>query len=438
MVMTAQQALLVVLVALPAIEEDLGLTGAAVHWVEIGFLVPMVALALAAGRWVDTVGLGRVVRGGAAGMGMGAAIAAIAFDPAVLVAGRVLQGTGSAVLLAAAPAVALIAAAPGASGRALGVLATVAPAGAVLGPLYGGWLIDTLGWRSVFVLGVLHSVLVVLLVRSLPPRSVTRRATTRSVVREVTLLAAGFTALLLGVAPGGVTGSHRLALVVTALLVAAAWWWSPPAADVRALLRVRGSMAVHGALAGVYLAVLGLLFVVPFFLVDADASAGAVGMAVAAEPMGAALIGPVAGRLTDRGSSRRLAVCGTAVVAIGAALIAAAPELSTTGAVWRLALVGVGFGLFVTPTQDMVLRLGGPTNVGLATAVSNLARSIGTALGPAAAAAAWSWGDRGTGGLRAAGALAAVAGAASAGALLAFPTTTVRDPVPVPATTKET
>ena len=78
---------------------------------------------------------------------------------------------------------------------------------------------------------------------------------------------------------------------------------------------------------------------------------------------------------------------------------------------WRLAAVGVGFGLFVTPVQTLAMTLSPPALLGVTAATTNLARQLGLALGPALATAVWAASGYALSGMRAALALAVTASA---------------------------
>src|SRR3954447_20758162 len=140
----------IVTVALPSIQVALGAAPTLAEWVMLGYVVPLLALTLLSGRWVGSVGVSRGLTGGCAGFAAASVAAGLAPDAAVLIAARVLQGAAAALLLAAAPVAATEAVDEAKRGRALGVVSTLAPLaplGAVSGPVLGGLLVDSAGWR---------------------------------------------------------------------------------------------------------------------------------------------------------------------------------------------------------------------------------------------------------------------------------------------------
>ena len=149
-VFMAQLDATIVLVALPSIQDDLGASTAATQWVVLAYVVPLIALTLLSGRWVDVVGRRRALGVGSAGFALASGLAGLAPRMDLLIGARIGQGAMAALLLALAPVLAVEAVTPGARGRALGVVSTLAPLGALSGPLLGGQLVDVGAGRGSF------------------------------------------------------------------------------------------------------------------------------------------------------------------------------------------------------------------------------------------------------------------------------------------------
>ncbi|WP_327066300.1 MFS transporter [Kitasatospora sp. NBC_01302] len=145
----------VVNVAVPAIRAQLRAGAAAGLWVVDAYTLVLAALLLSAGRLGDRIGPRRGYLIGLGVFGAASVLCALAPGAALLVPARALQGAGAA-LLAPAPLTLIAHACPGPAerARAVAVWVGVGGVGMVVGPLLGGLLVDTLGWRSIFVLNV--------------------------------------------------------------------------------------------------------------------------------------------------------------------------------------------------------------------------------------------------------------------------------------------
>ena len=129
-----------------------------------------------------------------------------------------------------------------------------------------------------------------------------------------------------------------------------------------------------------YLVLFGSLFVTPFFLENGRGlSAAAAGACLTALSVATALVSPLAGRLADAVSARLLTVAGMLVSAVALALLAA-QHGATVRVVVGLALLGLGIGLFVPANNAAIMSSVPREQLGAASGMLNMARSLGTAL----------------------------------------------------------
>ena len=139
-------------VSLPDIEESFPETSrATISWVGTGYSVAGVSLLLTAGRFGDRLGRRRVFRTGMVVFGLGALIAGLAPNPAVLIAGRVLGGAGGALYTATGLAIALREIPESRKATAVGFWGFVGSMGFVVGPVGGGAIVELFNWRVAFV-----------------------------------------------------------------------------------------------------------------------------------------------------------------------------------------------------------------------------------------------------------------------------------------------
>ncbi|MFI1104981.1 MFS transporter [Streptomyces melanogenes] len=420
----------IVNVALADISSGFDVSAATAQWAVLGYQLPVVALLLPVGRWLDTVGARPALLTATLGFAVCSALAALSPWAAWLIAARVGQGAFAAVLFVLMPVLAMRSVRPELRGRAMSVPATLGPLGAVTGPALGGLLLDHLGWRAVFLVKLPVCVLALAVAYKAMPRDGRLHRPDRRSAADALLVAAGVTALLLTLTLASSHGSWWLAGALAA--VPPLWWWlrGPGGRPVTGALRASGLYRAHGAVLALAAAFAAMHYVVALHLQRDDGfSATSTGLTVLAFPLGMGLAGPLGGRLADRYGARRIATAGAVLTAVGLLLLVPLGDgWSAPDVAWRLALAGLGMGLNGGPTQALVMGAALPERAATVGSAVQLARSLGFTLGPALATAAW--GLAAGEGVRAGLALAAVA-ACLAVPLLAFP---VRIPLKAQAT----
>ena len=144
----------VVNVGLPAIGRSLVAGGAGLSWVINGYLLPLSALLLIGGAAGDRFGRRRVLILGVALFSLASLMCGLASTLSWLIAGRISQGIGAALLMPNSLAILGSTFSGEARGRAVGTWAAVGAAAGALAPLLGGWLIDHGGWRAIFLMNL--------------------------------------------------------------------------------------------------------------------------------------------------------------------------------------------------------------------------------------------------------------------------------------------
>ncbi|WP_411127935.1 MFS transporter [Streptomyces sp. x-19] len=423
----------IVNVALADIADGLHVSTATAQWAVLGYQLPVVALLLPVGRWLDGVGPRSAVLTATCGFGLCSALAAAAPWAAWLIAARLAQGAFAAVLFVLMPVLAVRSVRPEKRGRAMSVPATLGPLGAVTGPAVGGLLLDHLGWHAVFLVKIPFCVLALAVAWKVMPRDGGLRRPDRRAVADALLVASGVAVLLLALT----LASERPAWLVLALAaVPTLWWWSrgPGGRPVAGVLRATGLFRAHGAVLSLAAGFAAMHYVVALHLQrDDGVSATTTGLIVLAFPLGMGLAGQIGGRLADRYGARPVAVAGAAVTATGLLLLIPLGDgWSPLEVAWRLALAGVGMGLNGGPTQALVMGTAPRDRTATVGSTMQLARTLGFTLGPALATAVWGLAGPDQG-VRAGLVLAATA-ACLAVPLIALPG---RRPAPVPETTTD-
>jgi DHA2 family methylenomycin A resistance protein-like MFS transporter len=390
----------VVNVALPGIGSDLGTDVGGLQWVVDGYALALASLMLTSGTAGDLYGHRRVVLGGLVVFGVGSLACGLAPDVPVLVAARVVQGLGAALLLPGTLAI-ISRAFPddAARARAIGVWAGVGSLALPAGPLLGGALTDGFGWRAIFLLNV-PIVLVALVWAAVIVRE--SRESSEQQVRRLDLpglLLGGLVLLAATYAfiEGGRAGADAPEVIAAALLAVLAAS-ALAAAEVRrgddamlppSLLR-RPAFDAANVTAGIMnLGTLGTLFVLMLFLQSVQhRSALLAGLTVIPLFAPLAVLAPFGGRITSRIGARLPAATGLLTATAGLALLALAePHSGYRLLLPAFLLWGIGMGLLTPAVVAAAIAAVPAERAGLASAMNNTARQTGGAIGIAVAGA---------------------------------------------------
>jgi MFS transporter, DHA2 family, methylenomycin A resistance protein len=383
----------IVNVALPSIRAELQPSAAGLQWVVDGYAIALASLMLAGGTVGDLHGHRRVVLAGLGLFGLASLAAGAAPSTGVLVAARVVQGVGAALLLPGTLAI-ITHAFPGHAerARAIGVWAAVAGLSLPAGPVAGGLLVAGPGWRWVFLVNLPvvagAAFLTARLVReSAEPRG--RRLDVAGVALGALTLAATTFALIeaghAGAASPVVLGAAAVALASAAALIAVERRTATPMLPLGLFRRRRFTIA-NGVAAAMNLGSLGCIYLLTLYLqVVQHRTALEAGLAVIPLFAPVAALAPVSGRLTGRFGPRGPMLGGLLVAAAGLALLARAgadapyAELLPAFLLW-----GGGLGLLTSAVVAAAVGAVESERAGLASAVNNTARQAGGAIGIAA------------------------------------------------------
>jgi EmrB/QacA subfamily drug resistance transporter len=378
----------VVILALPAITADLHSNLVSMIWVLMAYIFASTALLLAFGRVADIYGRVRLYNLGFAVFTIGSLFAGLSRSDLQLIAARVVQGAGGALMIVNALAILTEVFPPWQRGTALGFNAMTFGAGAILGPILGGVILAVASWPWVFLInlpiGIVGTFLSYRLLRPLPRRRGERLDLVGTASFSVSLLA-----LLLGLTEAislGFTAPPILALfgVFVAGLAFFIWWErraSCPALDLRLFRSRVFDFSVSAALLQALAIFAVQLLVVLYFQVVRGYSPLSAALLLLPLPVALALISAVSGRLSDRIGARIPATAGLLFQAAGV-LVLSTPTLDTpypltaTG----LVLTGLGGGLFFSPNTSAAMTAAAtavPGRLGVASATLATLRNTG-------------------------------------------------------------
>jgi MFS family permease len=382
----------VVAVALPTMGAELGAGPGGTQWVLLGYLLPLVALSLPAGRWFDRAGPRAAFRFAVGGFAVASALAAAAPGIAALVGARVLQGGFGALISVLGLPVVAAAVAPEQRARAMSVVLTLMPLSGVLGPALGGLLTEAFGWRTIFLINLpVAAVALALSGRTVPVGAPGRTGLPRpdrAELVDTAVLGIGVTALVLAV---GLLAEPAAAAALGAVAVLAVLAWGRRAGARPALALVRrprvgwSLVVLLATVAGVG----AVNFLVPYVLAAGGSDAATAGLVVLVLCAAMAAVSPPAGLLADRLGTGPVVAAGAVVVLLGAGWLLAAGAPGPAQLIGPLALIGAGNGLIAGPNAARLLDAVPPEGIGAGSGLASLVRTFGFALGPALAAAVW-------------------------------------------------
>jgi MFS family permease len=372
-------------IAFPPITEHFGLALPDIQWLVIGYVLTYGSLMLGIGRLGDIFGHALVFR---IGLGVSAlAYLLCAGAPAYewLLACRVAQGVGAALVIGCGPALVTGLFPEALRGRVLGLYALMFAAGGVLGPSLGGVLVASWGWPAVFWFRAPIALLALLLLRGLP-------APPPAAAREpfdlpgAALLALSVGSLLLAVnqarhlAEGGLASLALAAVFLAALLgFLRRSATAPRPVIVLAHFRRPGFARLNASYALANLAGFSVLLLVPYYLAGiARLPTAVAGLLLAAGPAGAMLGAALAGRLLGRMAAWPLVRLGVGLSAAGLALVVfwgegTAPALLVA----CLLLHGIGQGLVQVGYTDIVTATLPRRDRGVAGSLTMMTRTLG-------------------------------------------------------------
>ncbi len=382
----------VVNVAIKPIGESLGGGVSSLQWVVSAYTVAFAALILTAGALSDRAGARRVFIAGFVVFTLASAVCGLAPSMGALIAARVVQGVGAAVL--GGSSLTLLSHAypePAERARAVGLWAAGASAALAGGPLLGGLLTATLGWRSIFFINApigLAGIFLTARWAAETPRSTDRGVDIAGQLTAVIALVALAGATIEGGRRGfgdpAVLGGFALAVIAGAAFVTIESQRARPMLPL-GLFRSSTFSAATAIGLMVNIAFYGLIFVLSlFFQRGQNLSSLQTGLAFA--PMTGAIM--LANLLAGRGARllgpRRMIAGGALLMAAGCgALLGAGAETPYGALVVQLLAIGFGLGLIVPAMTSSLLGSVDRSQSGVASGTLNSARQTGSVIGVA-------------------------------------------------------
>jgi EmrB/QacA subfamily drug resistance transporter len=382
----------VVNIALPTLQRAFHAGLSTVEWVALAYSLTITGLLLAGGRWADARGRRGVYGTGLLLFTTASALCGLAPTVEVLIALRVLQGVGAALLSGNGSALLVQAFPLEQRGRALGAFGAMVGVGLALGPPLGGLVVARASWRWIFLVNLPLGLLAWNMLRKRVPPDPAPAAPARPRFGAAPFAWAGaLAALSLALTRGPESGwvdplvlvSAAAGALLLALFVTTQRAASEPLLPLDLVAGPLGA-AVALTFLGQLLSV-SVGFHMPLVLEETGGlTPERSGAWLAVLPLAALVCAPLAGGLTDRVGPRVLTTAGMLLTAVGLWLLS---RLGAMPAGFRLAaglaLVGVGQGLFAVPNASALLSLVPSERLGLASGLQGTTRNLGIAAGVA-------------------------------------------------------
>jgi EmrB/QacA subfamily drug resistance transporter len=383
----------VVSVALPAIGRDLSAAPTALEWIVDAYVLVYASLLVAGGVLGDRHGRKGLFLLGATAFGLGSLVSGLAGSVAVLLAGRVLQGIGPALLV---PGSLTIIRAVFTDERrraaAIGLWSMSSGLALAAGPALGGVIVDAIGWRWVFLLNVPLAAALILLAARYVPRLPRHAAPGRFDHLGAALTTAAVAAIAFGLIEGQDRGWTAPPVLGAFAGGAAALAWfarrerrvADPLVDVTLFGRAAFTAANVAALVVFFSFVGAIVYFSAYFQQVLGRSPLGAGFAVSAIGIAFALAAPLSGRLVGRLGTHPPMLAGLVVSGVAMlGLLRLGPATGVGAIWWDLALAGGGVGLCLTPMTAIAVSAVDASRAGMASAVHNAMRQLGQVLGVA-------------------------------------------------------
>ncbi len=381
--------------SVPAIDVEFHAGATAIGWVISAYILAAAALSVPLGRVADLTGRPRILKGGILVFSICSGVISFAGSLEVLLLFRVFQGIGAAMIFATNQAVLISHFPPEKRGKALGYLVASTYTGLTAGPVLGGILNHTLGWRSIFLLMCLIGIVTFgISVKALPSGSASphergnEKGQGETKRKDMDLFGSllyilTIVSLMYGLSAFSTVAFARYLIPISILLlflfVRRELRIESPIIQVRLFRRNIGYLLSNLAAFLNYGATFALGYLLSLYLqVVRGFDSQAAGLILISQPLIMAVLSPYAGHLSDRVSPHKLASFGMGLCAIGLFLfIFVTEDHPLVLVVLYLVVVGLGFAFFSSPNTNAVMGCVEPKDYGVASSILATMRNLG-------------------------------------------------------------
>jgi EmrB/QacA subfamily drug resistance transporter len=382
----------IVNVAINTLSEDFNTSLATIQWVSTGYMLALATVIPLTGWAADRFGTKRLYMISIGLFLIGSALSGLAWSAGSLILFRVLQGLGGGMIMPAGMTILSQAAGPQRMGRVMGVVGVPMLMGPIIGPILGGWLVDDVSWRWIFYVNIPIGAVALAAAFRLLPRD-RPAAHERLDWLGLLLLSPGLAAFVYGLAEtsssGGLGATKAwlpmlvgAAMIATFIVHAARHAW--PLIDVK-LFKNRTMSAASATTFSFAAAMFGAMFLLPlYYQVVRGQSALDAGLLLAPQGVGAAIMMPIAGKLTDEMGAGKIVLGGLGLLLLG---MLGFTRVGADTSFWFLGssqfLMGLGMGAAMMPAMSAAYQTLQRQQLARATTALNIIQRVGGSIGTA-------------------------------------------------------
>jgi EmrB/QacA subfamily drug resistance transporter len=373
-------------VALPTIATHFGTDLPTVQWVVIAEALTVSALLLPMGRLSDLVGRKQVYISGLVIFVAAAALAGFSNSIMLLILSKVIQGAGAAMTQGTGMAMVTSVFPEDERGKGIGTQMSIVGTGGMAGPVIGGLLVSALGWRWVFFINIPLGIIAAVAALLIMDKSIffQERRGTRYDWLGAALSTGALVTFLMLMTNGYRAGWTSPPIVAAALafggLLATFIWWElrapAPMLDLRLFARRVFALGVLASFVS-FLGTSSVRFLMPFYLQGVlGFKPGQIGLIMLPTAITMTIMGPLAGRWSDKYGFRRFNVAGLTLSATGLYIISRLSETSSVSLVIvAMVLQAAGNGLFNSPNSASIFSAAEASKHGVVSALLSLVRN---------------------------------------------------------------
>jgi EmrB/QacA subfamily drug resistance transporter len=382
---SASQLSMSVSVALPSIGRTFAMEAHLLGWVATSFVISAAAAMIPIGRVADIYGRNRIFTYGLVLFIISSILCAVSVSAIMLISSRVLQGIAASMIWG--PGLALLSSAVPAAerGRAIGINTAAVYVGLSMGPFWGGFLTDTLGWHSIFYFGAIVAMLAAILAFWKLGGHFTEPKTGKMDSAGAVTLILSLVCILYGCSTlPGVNGAlfFVAGLILMLIFYRIELKTENPVLNVNLFSHNRAFVLILVAIICLYCATFAANFLLSLYLqYNKGFTATVAGAILVLQPVMMAILAPFSGRLSDKIDPVKISLLGMGVTCVGIILFSLLNDISPLWYIFICLIVfGTGFGLFATPATNAVMSSIDKKFFGVASGIVAALRHSGQAI----------------------------------------------------------
>lgn len=380
----------IVNVALPDMASRLTVGLDTIQWVVTSYLIVISAFVLIFGRIADIIGKSVIYQYGFLIFTFGSLLCGLSKTIGFLIISRVIQAIGAAMTMSSNQGIIAATFPANERGRALGLSATTVAVGTMLGPPIGGIMVQLFNWESIFLINIPIGIIGFLAGQKLLPREAKKQGNVyfdlKGAIVFIIFVVSLFWAMLSGEKLGWDNYAILISLAISCVAIIFFYFIEKkveqPMLDFSMFHNKLFNLSIFCAFVS-FVAIFCNNIIHPFYLeYIMNINPGKAGMLMMIFPISAGAIAPISGYLSDKIGSELLTVLGLFATTLGLILVGFLNTTSTYfDIVIRVAILGLGNGLFQSPNNAIIMTLVPRDKLGIVGSINALVRNMGMVFG---------------------------------------------------------